>query len=246
MTSLRFALCAALVAPLLAPARVTAHPMGNFTVSHYAGFTISAEGLRLRYVLDYAEIPAFQEQQAIDTSGDGRVTSAEEAAYLAKKIPSLLRGLSLELDGKPVPLAAQGRRLAWAPGAGGLRTLKLEVEAAVPAARLRPGNAGKGGWHTARYHDGNLPVRTGWKEIVVTSREGGTVAGSTAPAVDRSRALCAYPKDLLTNPPQDLAAEFHFSIARRTAARMADRPTAIRAAVPVSYTHLTLPTICSV
>jgi nickel/cobalt exporter len=67
MTSLRLGLCALLVSPLLFAAGVaSAHPMGNFTVSHYAGIRVSADGLRVRYVLDYAEIPAFQERQVID------------------------------------------------------------------------------------------------------------------------------------------------------------------------------------
>src|SRR5260221_12061590 len=101
MTSLRLGLCALLVSPMLfAAGGASAHPMGNFTVSHYAGISVSGEGLRLRYVLDYAEIPAFQEQQAIDANGSGRITAAEEAAYLKAKVPALLRGLSLQLDGR--------------------------------------------------------------------------------------------------------------------------------------------------
>src|SRR5262249_33194816 len=184
-----------------------------------AGITVSGTGLGLRYVLDFAEIPAFQERQVIDANGDGRTTPGEEAAYLAKKVPALLRGLSLEVDGGPAALAARGQRLVWAPGAGGLRTLRLEVDAVVPAARLRTGAAGKGGWHIARYRDGNLPARTGWKEVVVTPLAGGVVTGSTAPAVDRSHALSAYPKDLLSSPPQDLSAQFRFSVTPATAMR---------------------------
>src|SRR4051812_8799520 len=150
-----------LTALVMTVAGVEARPLGNFTVSHYAGFTASGEGLRLRYVLDHAEIPAFQERQAMDRDRDGRVSAAGEASYLKARRAALLRGLSLEIDGRPTALTAGGQRLAWAPGAGGLRTLRVEVDALVPAARF--GRA----WHSARYRDDNLPARAGWKEIVV-------------------------------------------------------------------------------
>ncbi len=207
----RWGLC--LLALGMLPTRAGAHPLGNFTVSHYAGFTVASEGVRLRYVLDHAEIPAFQERQGIDTNHDGRVSAAEEAGYLKAKSATLLRGLSLQLDGRPLPLKVSGQRLAWAPGAGGLQTLRLEMQALAPAARL-----GKG-WHAIRYQDRNLPARAGWKEIVVQPRAGGAVADSSASSVDRSRALAAYPADQLSSPPQDLTAQFRFAMTDGALAR---------------------------
>jgi nickel/cobalt exporter len=190
----------------LAATAAGAHPLGNFTVSHYAGFTASGDGLQLRYVLDHAEIPAFQERQAADANHDGRISAAEEAAYLRARGAALLRGLSLEMDGHPMAPTLIGQRLAWMPGAGGLRTLRLELEARAPAAR--PGK----GWHSVRYQDHNLPTRAGWKEIVVRSEPGAAIADSTVPAADRSRALAAYPADQISSPPQDLTAQFRFSL----------------------------------
>ena len=46
---------------LIAPRDVLAHPMGNFSISHFAGLRIEAGELDLRYILDLAEIPTFQE-----------------------------------------------------------------------------------------------------------------------------------------------------------------------------------------
>ncbi len=36
-----------------------AHPLGNFTINHYSRIELSPERLRVRYVLDMAEIPTF-------------------------------------------------------------------------------------------------------------------------------------------------------------------------------------------
>ena len=44
----------------LASGLLFAHPMGNFSVSHYSRIEVNAQGARIRYVLDLAEIPTFQ------------------------------------------------------------------------------------------------------------------------------------------------------------------------------------------
>ena len=58
--------CSLLVAGLVvfAPRDVLAHPMGNFSISHFAGLRIEAGAVEIRYILDLAEIPTFQEMQA--------------------------------------------------------------------------------------------------------------------------------------------------------------------------------------
>lgn len=40
-----------------------AHPMGNFSVSHYARIEVGASGSKLTYVLDLAEMPTFEQLQ---------------------------------------------------------------------------------------------------------------------------------------------------------------------------------------
>ena len=55
---------------------VLAHPLGNFTINHYAGIRIEPAKVDLDVVIDQAEIPTFTERQRIDTDGDGQVSGA--------------------------------------------------------------------------------------------------------------------------------------------------------------------------
>jgi len=162
----RLLLLLGLLAALLAPAAAFAHPLGNFTINRFSRVEVSGDRLYVRYVLDLAEIPTFQaRQQGVDP------------AVYARRIAA---GLRLTVDGRPARLRPLAHRLAFPRGAGGLRTMRLEVALAGP--RLR-GPAG------VRYRDGNYAGRIGWKEIVV---------GAEAPS--RSDELRAYPKDLLQSP----------------------------------------------
>ena len=72
-----------------------AHPMGNFSVSHYSGITINRSSIDVRYLLDIAEIPTFQEMQQSDT---------HSPAYLTAKSVELVNGLHLTLNGRPLAL----------------------------------------------------------------------------------------------------------------------------------------------
>ena len=83
-----------------APAR--AHPMGNFSISHYAGLHFEADSIELEYLIDMAEIPTFQEMQqngmAADP-GDPRVK-----AFLTSKASVSAAGLSVTVDGHALVL----------------------------------------------------------------------------------------------------------------------------------------------
>jgi len=59
------------------PHFVIAHPLGNFTIGHYVHISIGAERLRMRYVMDLAELSTFQELAVIDANGDQRVSQEE-------------------------------------------------------------------------------------------------------------------------------------------------------------------------
>jgi len=45
-----------------------AHPMGNFSVNHYSKITLEGDRIRVRYIIDLAEIPTFQELQRANVS----------------------------------------------------------------------------------------------------------------------------------------------------------------------------------
>ena len=40
-----------------------AHPMGNFSVNHYSKIDLQSERIIIRYFIDLAEIPTYQELQ---------------------------------------------------------------------------------------------------------------------------------------------------------------------------------------
>src|SRR5919202_5688342 len=79
-----------------APPPALAHPLGNFTINHYSRLQVSANAVRLRYVLDMAEIPTFQEKQLIDRNGDGSISADEQAKYLNSKLEALAHNLKLQ------------------------------------------------------------------------------------------------------------------------------------------------------
>ncbi len=182
------------------PARdVLAHPMGNFAICHYTRLLAEKDRLRIRYVLDIAEIPTVAEKAKLDRDRDAKVTAAEKEAYLAEKTPELLAGLRLRLNGRAVTLREARGAVELVPGAGGLDTLRivLDLETPLPASAL-PAQVG--------YRDGNYAARAGWKEIVAVAGPGLALRSASVPATDRSRELTAYPPDAV--PPQDTEASF--------------------------------------
>src|SRR5438876_4874463 len=63
-----------------------AHPLGNFTINHYARLEIGGQKINVRYVIDMAEIPTFQELQAITGKTDGSPTKAELETYVERMV----------------------------------------------------------------------------------------------------------------------------------------------------------------
>lgn len=174
------------LAALLAPSTAAAHPLGNFTVNRFAGIELSGERIYVRYVLDLAEIPTFQEGE--------RVRRPDFAAEAGES-------LVLEVDGHRVPLVPVEHKLQVRPGAGGLETLRFDAvylaEPATPGTRLV-------------FHDANYASRVGWKEIVVLARDGARIVSSTAPPASASDELRAYPRDLLSAPLDVRSAEVRY------------------------------------
>src|SRR6187455_976512 len=89
------------------PTRAEAHPLGNFTINQYSRLEVGRDTLRVRYIVDMAEIPAFQERQTMDGDGDGQVSDAESAAYLAQQSPTLIAGLRLAVNDAPAALRVE-------------------------------------------------------------------------------------------------------------------------------------------
>lgn len=185
---------ALLVAAALRPAPVAAHPLGNFTINRYSRLEFSNAGVAIIYVLDFAEIPTFQEMRELDVDGDGALSDAESRAYLDTRLPELVGNLRLVVADTVVPLWVIDSGAAFVPGQGGLPTLRVELHL---AGRLPEGwqRDGLGGYVDRNYND-----RLGWRELVIVGGPGVEIVETTALTADVTNELRAYPEDLLSSP----------------------------------------------
>jgi nickel/cobalt transporter (NicO) family protein len=186
------ALCGTLAALLATAPTASAHPLGNFTVNRHAGIEVAGSDVYVRYALDLAEIPTYQLGSEVRRPGYPAV---------------LAQDLVLTLDGRRVPLRVVEHRAVSRPGAGGLKTLRLDV---VFRAR------GEGA--ALEFRDGSFPGRIGWREVTVSARDGGRVVASDVPATSASDALRRYPTDLLRSPLDTSAASARIELGSRAAA----------------------------
>jgi len=182
-----------------------AHPMGNFSISHYSGLTVHPNRVEIRYLLDMAEIPTFQEIQNSGIVAEAGHPSLD--GYLGDKSEALKDGLILEINGERVPLRATSKTILWSPGAGGLPTMKLGLVFRAPVPDTRAPRLNQ-----LSYEDRNFSDRAGWKEIVADSGPGIALAVSSVPEQDRSRQLSDYPTDLMNSPPQVVQAALTFAL----------------------------------
>jgi hypothetical protein len=84
---------------LVLPAIAFAHPLGNFTINHFAALRVGRDRVDLDVVIDRAEIPAFQERQRLDTNGDGTLEPSETAGRPATECAALSGDLELTVSG---------------------------------------------------------------------------------------------------------------------------------------------------
>lgn len=189
---------------VIAPRNVLAHPMGNFSINHYAGISVEQGFIEVRYLIDMAEIPTYQE---IQNSGlTPREGDPGLAGYLDRKAQILVGGLSLQINGQPLSLQPISQDVIFPAGAGGLPTMKLGFVYRAALGNLSPDSP-----RVVQYRDDNYAGHAGWKEVVVTAEPGIDLSVSPAFTADRSAQLSNYPTDLLSSPPQDLEASFRFS-----------------------------------
>ena len=170
---------------------VFAHPLGNFTVNHYAGLQIGPRMITIDYVMDLAEIPAFQEIELLDSNGNGKPDAAETEGYHAVRCASLQPSLNLFLKQKAVTLSLSSSSIEFPAGVGGLPTMRLTCGFQAPIDISERAIA-------LAFQNNVFADRLGWQEIVVIP-DGVTVQGeysSTSP----SNRLTNYPQDLLTSP----------------------------------------------
>ena len=190
------------LALILSAAPSFAHPMGNFSINHYSKIKIHRGSIEIRYLIDMAEIPTFQEARQFDMTAAADDPNA--ARYLERQAQLLKEGISVEGDGRAVGLNTMSRQIVFAAGAGGLPTMKIGFV-------FRGQLDAKAGAHKISYIDNNFPGRAGWKEIVVLG-DGAGILDSSASGVDRSQELTNYSSDALNSPPQQLSARVDYNL----------------------------------
>ena len=199
---IRRAAAVAAIAAIVAlwPVAAFAHPLGNFTINHYAGLESAPGEIRVVYALDVAEIPTYQLRATIDSNGDDKMEPAEVAAWAGMKAPELLAGLTLTIDGRPVALRTSCATASVGPGQAGLPILRFDAlfVADAPA-------SGR-----VAFSDANDPGRAGWREVTAAGVDGVALEGSDVPTSSASDELRRYPTDLLRSPLAVTSASFRF------------------------------------
>ncbi len=183
-----------------------AHPLGQFSINHYARLTMEKGRVAIRYVVDLAELPAFREAQIADLDSSGDLSGAEIEAMLTAAAPRYLGGLSLTADGESLPLKTASKQGAMLPGqtgsvAMGLATLRLVFDLEAPIS-----------WQSTprrlHFENGNDPDKPGWREMVVIAGEGVHVFDSSIAGNGLTDELAAYPEEMLTSPLNERTGEW--------------------------------------
>jgi ABC-type nickel/cobalt efflux system permease component RcnA len=150
---------------------------------------VSSDRVDVRYVLDQAEIPTFQER------------GLSPARVLARKRADVARGVTLTVGGRPVALALRpGGRISFPMGAGGLHTTRVEL---LLGARVPTAGA-------VVLRDDTYRGRVGWKAVLAAPGRG-TAVRSDVTSADPTRRLRVYPTALLSSPADRTVA--HLSVA---------------------------------
>jgi nickel/cobalt transporter (NicO) family protein len=237
-----FVLLAAILLTGISSDAIFAHPLGNFTVNHFSRLQISNDRITVHYIVDMAEIPAFQTLQTIDTDNDGKPSAEELKTYAEQNASRYAEGLRLTVDDEQIKFQSVANNITTPEGTGGLPTLRIEYQF---VANVQPNSATR----KLKYEDGNDLERIGWHEIVIAPNANLTVFNSTAFANTISDELKAYPEDLLAAPLNERQAELSYTMgampanakALLTREGRAVAPSRDRFAELIAVKELTLP-----
>lgn len=181
----------------------SAHPLGNFTINHFAHLEVGSDRIKIHYVVDMAEIPTFQELQVLDKDGDGQYSNVELNAYLEQVTRRYADGIAVSVDGSRIPLEMGAKTIAIPRGQSGLSTLRVECDLS--------GTVNRAANHRLKFDDSNNGNRIGWREIVVTPTPGVYIFNSSAYGTGLSDELRSYPSNMLTAPLNERMAELQWT-----------------------------------
>ena len=168
-----------------------AHPLGNFTINHYAGVQVAPDGVGIDYVLDMAEIPAFQEINQLDTNHNRKAEPVETVQYPDQKCQEVNSHLELLINKYPLALSLIKSTVEFPPGVGGLSTLRLSCNFQGTTELV-------GANQLIEFEDQFYPQRLGWREITVAAN-GVPIQGDFT-SLSITNRLRDYPTDLLSSP----------------------------------------------
>ena len=201
MTKFRFII---LIAILLLAGSALAHPLGNFSVNQYSRLEVEKSNIKIRQVVDMAEIPTFQLQSEIDTDKNGVMSESELNAYAEKITPEHLANLALTVNNQPLEIRAESKNISLNEGAGNLPTLRIEWNLIGNLQNVIETNQ-------VSFENKNFAERIGWNEIVVNRTNGINIFDSTAFGSGVTDELKAYPQESLNAPLAERTAQFLFS-----------------------------------
>lgn len=188
---------------LAAPAAVSAHPLGNFTINVYNGITVAAEWIDIDRVVDMAELPTVTARREMDADRDGVPRDDEVAAWAERTCAAAPGELTLSLAGRPLTLTPLTVGISFPVGQAGLKTLRLVCgyTTSVPASGVPT---------QVEFRDSSYASRTGWRELVIAPA-GVTLAGAEEFATTSSGRLVSYPIGARAALPRQVAAAFSFT-----------------------------------
>jgi nickel/cobalt transporter (NicO) family protein len=192
------------IAILLLASSTFAHPLGNFSVNQYSRLEVEKSQVKIRQVLDMAEIPTFQLQNEIDTDKNGAMSESELNAYAEKITPEILQNLSLTVNNQPLEIRAEAKNVSLPEGAGNLPTLRIEWNLLGNLENLSDLNQ-------VKFENKNYAERLGWNEIIVTRTNGVNIFDSTAFGSSVTDELKSYPGESLNAPLAERTVQFSFS-----------------------------------
>ena len=190
---------------VLLPATALAHPLGNFTINHYAEVRIEPDRVLVDVVIDQAEIPTFQARLDFDLDGDATLSDEEIDAGRVTACAALAPSLSLTAGGMPVGLHLAKAGLSFPLGVGGLATMRQVCTFEAPL-----GDEVANDGVDIGFTDSSFPERAGWREIVATG-SGTTLMAVTGElrATAISNRLLSYPEERIATPLADASLVVH-------------------------------------
>ena len=107
-----------MIASDLAAMLALAHPMGNFSVSHYSRIVVGSRGASVHYVLDLAEIPTFELLQQWNLTQTSAHQELQQRTMAQMR--QWVRNLSVKVAGKSVTPQLEDTEFVMADGAGNM------------------------------------------------------------------------------------------------------------------------------